>query len=93
MADNKFISDIQDVNNPPKQPYKYQEFPKMLYREDGAVSTVHDEKEERVARKQGFSSEISHQHDYSEIRNGQAKPHEEAVVIPSITDDDEPEVS
>lgn len=47
-----------DLNNPPKQPYRFKEFPKVLYRhKDREHCTVHSAKEEKAAIAKGFESE------------------------------------
>lgn len=63
-----------DLNRPPKVPYVYREFPKLLYQhENGHVITVHDKKQEAEALKEGFKHKAAiDKFDYSKIRNGRA---------------------
>jgi hypothetical protein len=68
---------IEDINNPPKRPYKHQEYPKTMYHhESGRVITIpageDAPKLEAAAKKKGFKNEPSPSHDYSHIRGGVA---------------------
>jgi hypothetical protein len=70
VAENTFF----DPNNPPKEPYKHQAFPQMVYNhKTGEVKKVSDEKELRAANQKGFKNSPSPLHDYSQIVNGKAK--------------------
>lgn len=47
-----------DLNNPPKQPYRFQEFPKLVYdHETRAHKAVHSKEQERLAIEQGYQLE------------------------------------
>ena len=76
---NSFAVDYQagetvvDINNPPKQRYVHQEFPKLMYHhESGQVVEVADEKQARLATKKGFRAEPAPSRDYSQIKAGTA---------------------
>ena len=59
---NTFAVDYQqgytviDINNPPKKPYVFQEFPKILYAESGKTIIVRSEAEEKRYAKSGFTT-------------------------------------
>ena len=61
---NSFAVDYQqgngviDLNNPPKKPYVYQEYPKMLYAASGKYLVVQNEAEERRYAKHGYSPNV-----------------------------------
>ena len=63
-----------DLNNPPKEPYRFQPYPKMLYNHDnGHVMLVHSQKQEAAALKEGFVAKPAiEKYDYTKIRNGRA---------------------
>ena len=63
-----------DLNNPPKEPYRFQPYPKMLYNHDnGHVMLVHSQKHEAAALKEGFVAKPAiEKYDYTKIRNGRA---------------------
>ncbi len=64
---------VIDINNPPKVPYKFQEFPTTVYHhKTGHVKKVFNADELQAAKKRGFKSEPSPDHDYSHIQNGRA---------------------
>ena len=68
---------ITDINNPPKRPYKHQEYPKVMYHHgpgpiSGRVIQVADKNEEKAAEKKGFKVEPSPNHDYSRVQAGRA---------------------
>lgn len=66
---------IADINNPPQKRYKHQEYPKAMYHHtSGRTLLIHDEKEEKIAAKQGFQEEPSPKHDYSRIQFGRVAP-------------------
>lgn len=87
LSENFFAVDYQagdfvsDINNPPKERYVYQEFPKMVYdHESGALLQVNDEKQQKAALKKGFQLKPSPRHDYSQVKNGFAAVKGEAPV-------------
>lgn len=55
QAQNKMPKEF-DINNPPKTPYFYQEFPKVVYRADGTHVKVHSRREEQEALAAGFGA-------------------------------------
>jgi uncharacterized protein (DUF2267 family) len=74
-AQNGRDENVFDPNKPPKEQYKHQEFPKMLYGQEGKqkghVLTVNSADEEEAALEQGYTSDPHPEHDYSSInRNG-----------------------
>ena len=46
-----------DLNNPPKEPYKFQKFPKMVYGDGNLTMLVHSEEELSEALADGYSEE------------------------------------
>jgi len=71
-----------DLNNPPKEPYRFQEYPKAVYNHDnGHVMLVHSRKQEADAGKEGFVSKPAiDKFDYTKIRNGRAMSLEESAA-------------
>jgi hypothetical protein len=66
---------VRDINNPPRKPYKHEEYPKMVYHHDsGRVLTVNDQAQEKTALKQGFQLKPSPGHDYAKVRSGMLAP-------------------
>jgi hypothetical protein len=61
---NSFAVDYQvgnnviDINHPPRKPYVFQEFPKMLHKPNGAFVVVNDAHEEKKKLKEGYSVEL-----------------------------------
>lgn len=66
---NSFI----DINNPPREAYRHQDYPKMQYHADGRIVKVSDEMEELDMNEQGFGSVVFPEYDYNSIVNGRAK--------------------
>lgn len=66
---NSFI----DINNPPREAYRHQDYPKMQYHADGRIVKVADEDEELEMNEQGFGSSPFPEYDYNSIANGRAK--------------------
>lgn len=71
---NKFMADtVFDLNNPPKDPYPHQAFPKTVYHHgNGGVKVVQSAEELAAAEKEGWKLKASSKFDYSRIRNGRA---------------------
>jgi len=46
-----------DLNNPPKEPYKYQKFPKMVYGDGNLTMLVHSEEELAQAIDDGWDEQ------------------------------------
>lgn len=63
-----------DLNNPPREPYVFKEYPKTVYHHDsGHVMLVQSKKQEADALKEGFVSRPAvEKFDYTKIRNGRA---------------------
>jgi hypothetical protein len=62
-----------DLSKPVTPPYRYQEFPKLVYHhEAGQVLEVHDEREQKAAEKKGFQCKPAPGRDYSKIQNAVA---------------------
>ncbi len=62
---------VIDINNPPREPYIHQEFPRAMYHHrTGHVITVQDEKEMAARKRYGFKLEPSPNHDYSQVTHG-----------------------
>jgi len=91
---NSFAVDFQagnnvvDINNPPKQRYVHQEFPKHVYdHETGRVLEVKDEREQKAALKKGFKLEPALDRDYSKItRSGNVAPTKPPAPEPILSD-------
>lgn len=56
------MAELHDIHNPPKEPYKHQEFPKLVYaapkgdkHPHESYKQVNDESELKAALKAGFS--------------------------------------
>lgn len=77
---NQFAVDYQtetvrDINNPPRKPYRHQEYPKMVYHhESGHVLQVDDKRQEQAAVRKGFQLKPSPVHDYSKVKMGRSVP-------------------
>lgn len=79
-----------DLGKPVIVPYRFKEFPKMVYHHDsGHVLIVKDEKEEKAAVKRGFQEEPSPDHDYSKIVGGRAAVKALPAVAPEELSADE----
>lgn len=72
MATNDFGDKTFDINRPPREPYKHQDYPKAVYHADGRVLNVNDAKEEKAALRKGFELKPHPARDYSQTRNGRA---------------------
>ena len=48
-----------DLNNPPREPYRYQPFPKMLYGGEGRTLTVANQEQMDQALEEGWSQDAS----------------------------------
>ena len=64
---------VFNPNQPPKEPYRHQEFPKLMYSERGHVLTVASAQEEEAARDKGYMSEPHPDYDYSRIDRNSMK--------------------
>jgi len=63
-----------DLSKPIVPPYRYQEYPKIMYRhEDGGVLRIENQAQEKAAVKRGFELTASDEYDYSKIHNGRAQ--------------------
>lgn len=60
-AESKPITTF-DLNNPPREPYRYQPFPKMLYATDGRTLTVSNQEQMDQALDEGWSQDASLYH-------------------------------
>lgn len=71
---NKFAADtVLDINNPPKEPYIHQAFPKTVYHHgNGGVKAVVNAEELSAAEKDGWKMKPSPKFDYSRVRGGKA---------------------
>lgn len=86
-VDNSFQGPKEiDLNNPPKEPYEHQEFPKLVYGERGHVLTVKNAEEHDAAIAKGFKEDPHPHFDYSQVNNGKAA---RRAVDPDDEDDDQ----
>jgi len=68
---------VIDLNNPPRMPYQFREFPKLVYHhESGRVLEVSDRVQLQAALNRGFDEKPAPTRDYSQIHGGVAKPAE-----------------
>lgn len=90
-------SEVIDINNPPKEPYVYREFPKLMYdhSDAGRVLTVHDAEEEKQAKRKGYKEKPSPRHDYSLLNSNSRAPLKavEPVEAPMEPEPDEEDQS
>lgn len=82
---NKFAGEmVLDINNPPKEPYNHQDFPKLVYHHgNGGMKFVKDSEGLTAAEQEGWKTKPSPKYDYSRARNGKAPKHmteEEAEI-------------
>lgn len=58
-----------DINNPPRQNYRHQEFPRLVYNhKTGSMLQVDDAAELKEAVKRGFKTEPAPNRDYSQVK-------------------------
>lgn len=66
-ADSKRSENVFDLSKPPKQPYTHQEFPAMLYKDNGHVAVAKNAAEKEALTERGYTEKPHPGYDYSQI--------------------------
>jgi hypothetical protein len=65
------VGSVIDINNPPRQRYVHQDFPRMVYHHGSLrVLVVEDAAQLKAAQKHGYKLEPAPNADYSQIKGG-----------------------